>query len=46
MDETGARLPTRTAWKAQYAPGQSYHYNAINAWSVDAAGEVKVIHAT
>lgn len=45
-DETGARQPTRTVWKAQYAPGQSYHYNAINAWSVDATGEVKAIHAT
>ena len=44
IDETGARQPTRAAWKALYAPGQSYHYNAINAWAVDAAGGIRAAH--
>ncbi len=46
IDETGARQPTRTAWKAQFAPGQSYNYNAINAWAVDQAGLLRGVHAT
>ena len=46
IDETGARQPTRTAWKALYAPGQSYNYNAINAWAIDQAGVLKAVHAT
>lgn len=43
-DEAGDRQPTRTAWLAQYAPGQAYHYNAINSWAVDATGAVRTVH--
>jgi sulfane dehydrogenase subunit SoxC len=32
--------PPRSEWIKQYAPGQGYHYNAIQAWDVDAAGKV------
>ncbi len=44
-DETGDVQPTRTEWLAQYAPGQVYHYNAIQSWSVDADGTVKNVYA-
>jgi sulfane dehydrogenase subunit SoxC len=44
-DETGDTQPTRTAWLAQYAPGQFYHYNGICAWSVEADGMVKNVYA-
>jgi sulfane dehydrogenase subunit SoxC len=44
-DEGGERQPTREAWVAQYAPGQPYHYNAINSWGVDAAGQVRTLYA-
>jgi sulfane dehydrogenase subunit SoxC len=43
-DETGAVQPTRTAWLAQYGPGQGYHYNAIQAWAVGADGNVRSVH--
>jgi len=39
-DETGAVQPTRQEHLAKFAPGQGYHYNAIQNWAVDAAGEV------
>jgi len=43
-DETGEVQPTRAAWTAQYAPGQFYHLNAIQSWSVDADGTVKNVY--
>ena len=45
-DETGAVQPTRKAWLAQYAPGQSYHFNAISSWGVDASGKVSHVYAS
>ncbi|MEM7409293.1 MAG: sulfite dehydrogenase [Myxococcota bacterium] len=39
-DETGAVQPTRDAWRAGYAAGQIYHYNAVGAWQVHADGRV------
>jgi sulfane dehydrogenase subunit SoxC len=39
-DQTGAVQPTRKEHLAKFAPGQGYHYNAMQTWSVDAAGEV------
>lgn len=45
-DETGARQPTRAAWRALYAPGQIYNYNAINSWAVDASGALRAAHAS
>jgi sulfane dehydrogenase subunit SoxC len=44
-DEAGDAQPTRTAWLAQYAPGQFYHYNGICAWGVEADGTVKNVYA-
>jgi sulfane dehydrogenase subunit SoxC len=39
-DERGNLQPTREAWMAQYAPGQIYHYNAIQIWRIQPSGEV------
>jgi sulfane dehydrogenase subunit SoxC len=39
-DDKGRVQPMRSAWLAQYAPRQNYHYNAINAWAVGADGRV------
>ena len=43
-DETGAVQPTRNEWRAQYAASQSYHFNAICCWSVEADGTVKNVY--
>ena len=40
-DETGAVQPTRTAWKARYAPSNFLHYNAIQAWRITPEGAVE-----
>jgi sulfane dehydrogenase subunit SoxC len=39
-DEAGAIQPPRSEWIKQYAPGQPYHYNAIQAWDIDTSGKV------
>ena len=39
-DEAGSSQPPRSEWIKQYAPGQVYHYNAIQAWDIDTAGKV------
>ena len=44
-DETGDVQPTRTAWLADYAPGQSYHFNAIHNWAVGADGGITHVYA-
>jgi sulfane dehydrogenase subunit SoxC len=44
-DETGALQPTRAEWVAQYAPGQPYHMNGIQGWSVSPSGEVRNVYA-
>jgi sulfane dehydrogenase subunit SoxC len=44
-DETGDVQPTRSAWMAQYAPGQFYHFNGIQSWGIDADGTVKNVYA-
>jgi sulfane dehydrogenase subunit SoxC len=43
-DEKGAVQPTRSAWVSQYAPGQPYHFNGIQSWSVGADGTVKNVY--
>jgi len=43
-DETGDVQPTRSVWVAQYAPGQFYHFNGIQSWSVEADGTVKNVY--
>jgi len=40
LDDKGIVQQPRSEWVKQYAPGQSYHYNAIQAWQVDAAGKI------
>jgi sulfane dehydrogenase subunit SoxC len=44
-DETGDTQPTRASWIAQYAPGQGYHFNGIQSWSVATDGTVKNVYA-
>ena len=43
-DEKGNVQPTRSAWVAQYAPGQPYHYNGIQSWNVAADGTVQNVY--
>ena len=43
-DETGDVQPTRSAWLAQFAPGQFYHFNGIQSWGVEADGTVKNVY--
>ncbi len=43
-DEKGNVQPSRAAWVAQYAPGQPYHFNGIQSWSVEADGTVKNVY--
>jgi sulfane dehydrogenase subunit SoxC len=44
-DEKGGGQPTRASWVAQYAPGQGYHFNGVQSWSVEADGTVKNVYA-
>jgi len=44
IDETGAVQPTRDDWYEPYGPGQIFHQNAIQAWSVDQNGEVQNVY--
>jgi sulfane dehydrogenase subunit SoxC len=39
-DEKGRVQEPRSAWSSRYAPGNRYHFNAIQTWRVDAKGEV------
>lgn len=41
IDEKGNTQPTHAALMAQRAPGQVYHYNAIQSWQVAANGAVR-----
>jgi sulfane dehydrogenase subunit SoxC len=43
-DDKGRVQPGRLQWLAQYAPRQTYHYNAINAWRVGADGHVAHVY--
>ena len=44
-DETGRVQPTRDALIAQHGANVIYHYHAIQAWRVEANGEVKNVYA-
>ena len=44
-DDTGTVQPTRDALVAAHGTNVSYHYNAIQAWQVEANGEVKNVYA-
>jgi sulfane dehydrogenase subunit SoxC len=39
-DEKGRVQVTRDEWTSKYAPGQLYHYNALQTWVVNDQGEV------
>ena len=43
-DEAGGTQPTRASWIAQYAPGQIYHFNGIQIWSIEGDGTVKNVY--
>jgi sulfane dehydrogenase subunit SoxC len=43
-DEKGEVQPTRSAWVAQYAPGQPYHFNGIQGWGIEPDGTVKNVY--
>jgi len=43
-DETGDVQQTRAGWLAQYAPGQQYHFNGIQAWRLQADGTVQNVY--
>jgi sulfane dehydrogenase subunit SoxC len=45
IDETGAAQPSRPALMAARGASFRYHYNAIQSWSVAAAGEVSNVYA-
>jgi sulfane dehydrogenase subunit SoxC len=43
-DESGDIQPKRADWLAQFAPGQQYHFNWIQGWSIEADGTVKNVY--
>jgi sulfane dehydrogenase subunit SoxC len=45
IDESGAVQPTRDALVAKFGERMNYHNNAIQAWSVSAAGDVSNVYA-
>jgi len=45
IDETGAVQPTRAALMAARGAQFRYHYNAVQSWSVAAAGDVSNVYA-
>jgi sulfane dehydrogenase subunit SoxC len=45
VDETGAVQPTRAALMAARGAQFRYHYNAVQSWSVAAAGDVSNVYA-
>ena len=44
-DDQGRTQINRNEWTAQYAPGQIYHYNAIQSWQVADNGEISNVFA-
>ena len=44
VDEKGNIQPTREKWAAQYSPGNEYHYNAIQTWSISPEGEIRNVY--
>jgi sulfane dehydrogenase subunit SoxC len=44
-DEKGNVQPSRKAWNALYSPGNRYHHNAIQTWSVKADGSIDNVYA-
>jgi len=44
-DEHGRTQPLRSAWKSRYASHSFNHYNAVQAWGIDADGRVENVYA-
>ena len=44
VDEKGNIQPTREKWSAQYSVGNTYHYNAIQTWSISPEGEIRNVY--
>jgi len=44
-DERRNRQPSRAEWLAKYAPGQIFHFNAVQSWRVGADGQVSHVYA-
>ena len=44
-DDKGNVQPARKAWTALYSPGNRYHNNAIQTWSVKADGSIENVYA-
>ncbi|MFT4719260.1 MAG: sulfane dehydrogenase subunit SoxC [Candidatus Azotimanducaceae bacterium] len=44
LDDQGHLQPSRDAALARYSPMGFYHYNGIQSWQVNAAGEVKNVY--
>ena len=45
VDEKGNVQPGRNTWTALYSPGNRYHNNAIQTWSVQADGSIANVYA-
>jgi sulfane dehydrogenase subunit SoxC len=45
VDDKGNVQPTRAAWNALYSPGNRYHHNAIQTWSVQPDGAIANVYA-
>jgi sulfane dehydrogenase subunit SoxC len=43
-DDQGRVQGTRKDWTAKYAPGQRYHYNAIQTWAINEAGKISNVY--
>ena len=44
IDEKGNIQPTREKWAEQYSAGNTYHYNAIQTWSISPEGELRNVY--
>lgn len=43
-DEAGTMQPSRATWLSKYGPGQGYHSNSIQSWSVATDGVVRHVY--
>jgi len=44
IDEKGNVQPNRERWASQYSAGNTYHYNAIQTWSISPEGEIRNVY--
>ena len=43
--DSHAQQPTRAAWLQAHGPHAFYHYNAMQAWQVDSAGQIRNVYS-